>query len=116
MFIVVAQHFFYCIVLLFNPHMRKQQYIADCRLIQQQHRQPVDAHTKPTVGRHAIPHRAEVILVERRLVVITGAESRGHFEEALFLFARVVQSRGRPRMAMDQESALLSGRPSGPPG
>ena len=32
------------------------------------------------------------------------------------LCARVVQSWGRPRIAMDLESGSLSGRPSGPPG
>jgi hypothetical protein len=45
--------------------VREEDNLPDIGLVRQHHHEPVNTHTKATIGRHAIAHGAEVVLVDR---------------------------------------------------
>ena len=55
------------------------------------HRQAVDTHAETAVGRHAVAHGAQVILVERMALFVVGLIITSHFEEALLLVKWVIK-------------------------
>ena len=60
-------------------------------VISQQHGQAVDAHTKAAVGRHAIGHGLEIILIHRVALFILIGIIAPHLYKTRFLVQRIVQ-------------------------
>src|SRR3954447_1944905 len=59
------------------------------------HDQPVDAHSHPAGGRHAVLERAEEVLVERLGLLVSGGGLAALLLEASALLVRIVQLRER---------------------
>src|SRR5688500_10763318 len=74
-----------------RPQRRKQDDVADVLRAREGHEEPVETDADTTRGRHAVLHRAEVVLVHaRRLEVAGGPQPRLRLE-APPLVDRVVQ-------------------------
>ena len=60
----------------FGPHRRKEDHVADVRRVREIHEQPVDADADAAHRRHAVLHRAQIVLVHARRFVVARGRSR----------------------------------------
>src|SRR4051794_15451806 len=69
----------------------KQDDLADRTLARQQHREPVDPDADPARGRHSVLQRANVVLVERRRVLVARRGVADLLLEPCALVVRIVE-------------------------
>ena len=73
--------------------MWEEQHLTDGCPVGEQHHQPVDAGAKAAVGRHAIAHGPQIILVDGVGLVLARLVEALHLLKARLLVQRVVQFR-----------------------
>ena len=71
--------------------MRKQHDLTYRGLVGEKHRQPIDSHAEASVWRHSVPHRSQIIFIDRVRLFEIGLVQTLHLFKTRLLLDRIVE-------------------------